>query len=158
MSNIKKFITITILSLCTLIKLGHAQTINLNDAEIQIGKSDLVFHVKGMVCSFCAYGLQKSLGKLDFIDKSRYTTGTFIDINNQFAQVAIKPGKEPNIGDAVKVIKNAGYEVQAVYINPSGKKIEKKDISDINLENQSGHHDKDKHPNPKKLTRDKNER
>ena len=147
MSNIKKFITITILSLCTLIKLGHAQTINLNDAEIQIGKSDLGFHVKGMVCSFCAHGLQK-----------RYTTGTFIDINNQFAQVAIKPGKEPNIGDAVKVIKNAGYEVQAVYVNPSGKKIEKKDISDITLENQSGHHDKDKHPNPKKLTSDKNER
>ena len=158
MSNIKKFITIAIVSLCTLIKLGYAQTINLNDAEIQIGKSDLVFHVKGMVCSFCAHGLQKSLGKLDFIDKSRYTTGTFIDINNQFAQVAIKPGKEPNIGDAVKVIKNAGYEVQAVYVNPSGKKIEKKDISDSTLENQSRHHDKDKHPNHKKSTSDKNER
>ena len=158
MSNIKKFITIAIVSLCTLINLGYAQTININDAEIQIGKSDLVFHVKGMVCSFCAHGLQKSLGKLDFIDKSRYRNGTFININNQFAQVAIKPGKEPNIGDAIKVIKNAGYEVQAVYVNPSGKKIEKKDISDSTLENQSRHHDKDKHPNYKKLTSDKNER
>ena len=158
MSNIKKIITIAIVSLYTLINLSYAQTINLNDAEIQIGKSDLVFHVKGMVCSFCAHGLQKSLGKLDFIDKSRYTNGTFININNQFAQVAIKPGKEPNIGNAIKVIKNAGYEVQAVYVNPSGKKIEKKDLSDSTLENQSRHHDKDKHPNHKKLTNDKNER
>ena len=158
MSNIKNSITITIVSFCTLIKLGHAQTININDAEIQIGKSDLVFHVKGMVCSFCAHGLQKSLSKLDFIDKSRYTTGTFIDINNQFAQVAVKTGKEPNIGEAVKVIKNAGYEVQAIYVNPSGKKIEKKDISDVTIEHHSGHHDKDKHPNHKKLTSDKNER
>ena len=158
MSNIKKIITIAIVSLYTLINLSYAQTINLNDAEIQIGKSDFVFHVKGMVCSFCAHGLQKSLGKLDFIDKSRYTNGTFININNQFAQVAIKPGKEPNIGDAVKAIKNAGYEVQAVYVNPSGKKIEKNDISESTLENQSKHYDKDKHPNHKKSTSDKNER
>ena len=31
----------------------------------------LVFQVKGLVCSFCAHGLQEGLSKLKFVDKRK---------------------------------------------------------------------------------------
>jgi hypothetical protein len=102
----------------------NAQTensIKIKDATVVVNQNDLVFSVNGLVCSFCAFGLQKGLSKLDWIDKSRHEKGVFADINNQYVKVAMISGKEKKVQDAIDIIKSSGYEVFDYYLNPDGK-------------------------------------
>mgnify|MGYP000010919942 FL=1 len=102
----------------------NSQTIKIEKANVNIKRNEIVFKVKGLVCSFCAQGLQKSLSKLKFIDKKKYQKGVYIDIENQYTLVAVKDGSKIKIDDAVSAIIDAGYAVDAIYHNPYGDKIE----------------------------------
>ena len=77
-----------------------AQTYTIGDT--------LTFEVKGLVCSFCAHGLNKGIGKMDYTDKNN----VFVDINNQIVKVVIL--KEPNIEETIKVITDSGYDVSKI--------------------------------------------
>ena len=102
----------------------NAQTensIKIKDATVVVNQNDLVFSVNGLVCSFCAFGLQKGLSKLDWIDKSRHEKGVFADIKNQYVKVAMISGKEKKVQDAIDIIKSSGYEVFDYYLNSDGK-------------------------------------
>ena len=79
---------------------AEAQTYNVGDT--------LTFKVSGLVCSFCAHGLNKGIGKLDYTDKK----SVFVDINNQIVKVVIL--KEPNIEETIKVIKDSGYDISRI--------------------------------------------
>ena len=68
----------------------------------------LTFKVSGLVCSFCAHGLNKGIGKMDYTDKNN----VFVDINNQIVKVVIL--KEPNIEETIKVISDSGYDVSRI--------------------------------------------
>ena len=68
----------------------------------------LTFEVKGLVCSFCAHGLNKGIGKMDYTDEK----SVFVDINNQTVKVVIL--KEPNIEETIKLIKDTGYDVSRI--------------------------------------------
>ena len=86
---------------------AEAQTYNVGDT--------LTFKVSGLVCSFCAHGLNKGIGKLDYTDKNN----VFVDINNQIVKVVIL--KEPNIEETIKVITDSGYDISK--ITHKGKEI-----------------------------------
>jgi len=92
------------------------QTYNYNDwikeygieqHTFEIGDT-ITFKVNGLVCSFCAHGLNKGIGKMDYTDKNN----VFVDINNQIVKVVIL--KEPNIEETIKVITDSGYEVSRI--------------------------------------------
>ena len=68
----------------------------------------LTFKVSGLVCSFCAHGLNKGIGKLDYTDKK----SVLVDINNQTVKVVIL--KEPDIEETIKVITDSGYDVSKI--------------------------------------------
>ena len=68
----------------------------------------ITFKVNGLVCSFCAHGLNKGIGKMDYTDKNN----VFVDINNQIVKVVIL--KEPNIEETIKVISDSGYDVSRI--------------------------------------------
>ena len=68
----------------------------------------ITFKVNGLVCSFCAHGLNKGIGKMDYTDEK----SVFVDINNQTVKVVIL--KEPNIGKTIKLITDSGYEVHII--------------------------------------------
>ena len=68
----------------------------------------LTFEVKGLVCSFCAHGLNKGIGKMDYTDKNN----VFVDIKKQTVKVVIL--KEPNIEKTIKVITDSGYDVSKI--------------------------------------------
>jgi copper chaperone CopZ len=68
----------------------------------------LTFKVSGLVCSFCAHGLNKGIGKLDYTDKK----SVFVDINNQIVKVVIL--KEPDIEKTIKVITDSGYDISKI--------------------------------------------
>lgn len=107
--------------------LGLGQSVEINGEKVEIGQEDLVFEVKGLVCSFCAHGLQKGMSKLKFVDKKKYTKGVYTDITHQFVKVGLKKNKEPNIDKALTAIQDAGYEVLRSYVNPTGSDLEMKE-------------------------------
>ena len=90
----KKLLILLLASILT------AQTYTVGDT--------LTFKVSGLVCSFCAHGLNKGIGKLDYTDKK----SVFVDINNQTVKVVIL--KEPDIEKTIKVITDSGYDVSKI--------------------------------------------
>jgi len=74
----------------------------------------LTFKVKGLVCSFCAHGLNKGIGKMDYTDEK----GILVDINNQIVKVVLnkKYRAIPSlvINQTIKVIQDSGYEVHKI--------------------------------------------
>ena len=77
-----------------------AQTYTIGDT--------LTFEVKGLVCSFCAHGLNKGIGKMDYTDDDN----VFVDIKKQTVKVVIL--KEPDIKKTIKLITNTGYDVSRI--------------------------------------------
>jgi len=106
------------------ISVVNSQTIEIEKAKVSIKQNEIVFKVKGLVCSFCAQGLQKSLSKLDFIDKKKHKKGVYVDIENQYTLVAIKKNVKVELDQAISAITDAGYEVEDIFHNPNGDKIE----------------------------------
>ena len=105
--------------------IAQDNTIDINKKKLEIGKTDVVFKVKGMVCSFCAQGLQKSLSKLSYVDKKNYTKGVKVNLKDQVTIISTKEGSKINYNLAVKKIADAGYSVEEAYHNPTGLKVEK---------------------------------
>jgi len=108
----------------TLLGLVSAQTVALNDKTITILKDEVVLEVRGLVCSFCAMGLQGGLSSLKYVDKKKYNNGVFVDVEYQYAVIAEKSNQDIDIDEAITMITKSGYEVLSVYTNRTGEKIE----------------------------------
>jgi|TARA_B100001105_G_scaffold97091_1_gene77176 hypothetical protein len=111
--------------------IAFGQSVEINGEKVEVGQEDLVFEIKGLVCSFCAHGLQKGMSKLKFVDKKKYTKGVYTDITHQFVKVGLKKDKIPNIDKALVAIQNAGYEVLKSYVNPTGKALKVKEYEKV---------------------------
>jgi len=107
-----------------LLGLISAQTVALNDKTITILKDEVVLEVRGLVCSFCAVGLQGGLSSLKYVDKKKYNNGVFVDVEYQYAVIAEKSNQDIDIDEAITMITKSGYEVLSVYTNRTGEKIE----------------------------------
>ncbi len=107
-----------------LLGLVSAQTVALNDKTITILKDEVVLEVRGLVCSFCAVGLQGGLSSLKYVDKKKYNDGVFVDVEYQYAVIAEKSNQDIDIDEAITMITKSGYEVLSVYTNRTGEKIE----------------------------------
>jgi len=80
----------------------------------QTSVDTLEIEVKGLVCSFCAHGLNKGIGKMDYTDNK----SIFVDINNQIVKVVLnkkyKSIPSSIINQTIKVIEDSGYEVHKI--------------------------------------------
>ncbi len=72
--------------------------------------SDYLVHVHGLVCSFCAQGVTKKVSKLSFIDKTKYTKGVKVEIEEQKLTIAVKPDAELDIEALFDAIESGGYD------------------------------------------------
>ena len=68
--------------------------------------------VNGMVCSFCAQGIEKSLLKMD------ETKAVLVDLKNKVVVVEAKEGKTLNEKEIRQEIIDSGYEVTKVEAIP----------------------------------------
>lgn len=59
--------------------------------------------VKGMACPFCAYGLEKNLGKASEVDRASAS------LQAQNVRIVLKPGMQPDIGRYKQLIHDAGF-------------------------------------------------
>ena len=108
----------------TLLGLVSAQTVVLNNKTITILKDEVVLEVSGLVCSFCAMGLQGGLSSLKYVDGKKYNNGGFVNVEYQYAVIAEKSDQDIDIDEAITTITKSGYEVLSVYTNRTGEKIE----------------------------------
>ena len=98
------------------VDLVWGQTYNYNDWIKEYGIEQhtfdigdtITFKVNGLVCSFCALGLNKGIGKMDYTDENN----VFVDIKKQIVKVVIL--KEPDIEETIKVITDSGYDVSKI--------------------------------------------
>ena len=104
------------------------QSIDLKGQKIDISQNEVVLEISGLVCSFCAMGLQNKLSKLDHLDKSKYNKGIFIDVKHQYAIIAESENENVDFNKVVKLTTKAGYDVKIIYTNPDGDKIIAKKI------------------------------
>lgn len=105
-----------------------AQTIELYGKKLNIPRDEVVLEVSGLVCSFCAIGLQGGLSSLQHIDKKKYNDGVFVDVKYQYAVIAEAADKDIDIEKAIAMIVKSGYEVKTVFTNRTGEKIETRKI------------------------------
>ena len=58
-----------------------------------------------MVCSFCAQGLQKGIGKLEEVEKVE------INLKKGYTKITVKKGETLPMDEVKEIIKDAGYLV-----------------------------------------------
>jgi copper chaperone CopZ len=64
--------------------------------------------VYGLVCGFCAQGIDKTLRK------NPATADVFVSLENQLVAVATVPGKDIGDGDLRKALTDSGYDVKVI--------------------------------------------
>ena len=95
---------------------------NVAAAKLLKERKDVsLLYVKGMVCSSCAIGIRVKVGKLPFVDSTRYKRGIDMDTKTQLLTIALLPGAKANAGELDKAITNAGYEPVEWYSIEDGK-------------------------------------
>ncbi|PCI54461.1 MAG: hypothetical protein COB36_09850 [Alphaproteobacteria bacterium] len=85
-------------------------------AEQPTSSEYLVVQVNGIVCSFCAYGTEKNLRKLDFLDSTQFgNDGVLVDINAHTITLALQRQKPVQYAQINAAILNGGYDPIAYY-------------------------------------------
>ena len=60
--------------------------------------------VNGMVCAFCAAGIEKSFGKVAAVDK------TIVDLDNKLVTIITKNGQTVDDAAITEIIKDNGFD------------------------------------------------
>jgi len=93
-----------------------------SEDAVAVEPNQAVVQVNGVVCSFCAFGVEKNLSKLDFLDKSQFgKDGVMIDINTHRVVLALKRDKKLDLPLIYNAIKKGGYDPVMVYMNIHGQ-------------------------------------
>jgi len=93
-----------------------------NTAEIVAEPNQAVIQVNGIVCSFCAYGTEKNLSKLSFLDDSQFgDNGVLIDIQSQRVTLALQPDQKIDLAQVYNAIKKGGYDPVSFHVNVRGQ-------------------------------------
>ena len=83
--------------------------------------NQLEIEVKGVVCSFCAYGTEKNLARLDFVEPKLFGgDGVLLDLENAAITLALQKDKAINFGYIVQAIEKGGYVPVAIHLQLNG--------------------------------------
>lgn len=84
-------------------------------------KDVTLMYVKGLVCPSCAIGIRVKVGKLPFVDSTRYKRGLDMDTKTQLLTVALLPGFQADVASLDKAVNDAGYDPVEWYSLEAGK-------------------------------------
>jgi mercuric ion binding protein len=70
--------------------------------------STIELTVNGLVCGFCAQGIEKTLRR------NAATDDVFVSLENRLVAVATRPDADIPDDELRKALKNAGYDVKAI--------------------------------------------
>lgn len=115
-----KFATRSFL-IAALAVLGHALGGEPTPTRVEVKEpSQFIVEVKGIVCSFCAYGARKNMARVDFLDKSKFKDGLLIETEKGLITTAIREGVQIDFGKVFKAIEKGGYEILALHVHLLG--------------------------------------
>ena len=77
-------------------------------SHIAIAATSIKAEVNGMVCAFCAKGIEK---KLNTIPEGKFA---FVDLKNRVVVLELKEGQEVPLEKFTQLIQDAGYTVSKV--------------------------------------------
>jgi cation transport ATPase len=77
-------------------------------SNIAIAATSIKAEVNGMVCAFCAKGIEK---KLNAMPEGK---GAFVDLKNRVVVLELKDGQDVPVEKFTQVIQDAGYTVSKV--------------------------------------------
>lgn len=80
----------------------------------------VIVQVKGVVCSFCAYGTEKNLAKLKFLDTAQFGDGVLMDIHANRITLALAPDAPLDLRGIYQAIKKGGYDPVTIHLRLSG--------------------------------------
>lgn len=80
-------------------------TISLLISTPLLAASTIKAEVNGMVCAFCAKGIEKKLGSLP------QAKAVFVDLKSRVVALELKDGQTIAMDDFKAIIKDAGYDV-----------------------------------------------
>jgi len=93
-----------------------------NTAEILAEPNQAVVQVNGIVCSFCAYGTEKNLSKLRFLNDAQFGgDGVLVDIQLHRITLALQPDQELDLAQVYNAIKKGGYDPVSFHVNVHGQ-------------------------------------
>jgi hypothetical protein len=91
------------------------------DRPVVLEENQTVIQVNGIVCSFCAYGAEKALSKLDCLDKAEFGNGVLVDIDTHRITLALRPGEKIPLREIYQRIRKAGYDPITFYLRSEGR-------------------------------------
>ena len=89
--------------------------------EVVVQRHQAVVQVKGIVCSFCAYGTEKNLAKLPFLDSTKYGNGVLMDIHTNRITLAVQPDQQIDVAGVYNAILKGGYDPVTIYLGLHGE-------------------------------------
>ncbi|MBI1927507.1 hypothetical protein HYR99_25105 [Candidatus Poribacteria bacterium] len=113
----------------------HAYGGNKDDKYEVQEPSQLLVQVEGVVCSFCAYGTEKNLARLEFVNPKFFGgDGVLLNLKKAFIALALQENKKIDLGNIVKAIQKGGYVPIAIHLKLVGRVV--KQDGDPFIENQ----------------------
>lgn len=88
----------------------------IKDQPLTIKPNEAILEVGGIVCQFCAIGLNNNLGDLPLLDRKKLRNGLFIDIRNNRVILALKPNEPVNYQKVRHAITRGGYELLSMHV------------------------------------------
>lgn len=79
-----------------------------------------VIQVNGLVCSFCAHGVEKSLSKLEGLDRDQFGDGVLVEIEKQRVTLALEPGAPLELAQIRERILKGGYDPVRFHLRVRG--------------------------------------
>jgi copper chaperone CopZ len=80
----------------------------LSLSSVVAGATTIEMHVNGLVCAFCAQGIEKKLRKFPA------TADVVVSLEQRLVAVALKDGQDIPDSDLRKALTNAGYTVTTI--------------------------------------------
>lgn len=90
------------------------------ETSVVVKPHQAVVEIHGVVCSFCAYGIEKKLKVLTALDTSQFSRGIFTDIDAHQVTLALQPGIPLDLKQLHEAILDAGYEPIRVHLRVTG--------------------------------------
>jgi len=77
-------------------------------AQVPSPGDSLRLHVDGMVCSLCAYGVERRLGKLDQVERVK------VELDSGLVVVLLNPGAPVSDSTLSEEVRRAGFALRGV--------------------------------------------
>lgn len=118
-------LSVLLLATASFAEEGHDQVeVTERPPVTEVPATEAIVEINGLVCSFCAFGVEKAVKKLPFLDGERFSSGVEVDINTHQMRLALKTGEPIDYKRLALSLRAGGYEPLDIYLRVRGKVVQ----------------------------------